>query len=96
MRFANVVRLVALIGALSMTAAAYADTPTTTPDQGEEDKLICKSVQQTGSRLRKQKVCLTAEDWRARRELTQKTMRDNDKRNTAGPGGQTLPRPGGG
>ena len=96
MGFANMIRIAAVLGALSMAAAAYADTPTTAPAEAEQEKLICKTVQKTGSRLRKQKECLTAEDWRARREQTQKTMRDNERRNTAGPGGQTLPRPGGG
>lgn len=96
MGFKHALRLVAAVGVLSMAAAAYADPPKTASAEGDEEKLICKTVQQTGSRLRKQKECLTAEDWRARREQTQKTMRDNERRNTAGPGGQTLPRPGGG
>lgn len=95
MKFTDMVRHAALAGILSMVGTAYADSDSPAPAEGAEDKLICKTQQQTGSRLRKEKVCLTEADWRARRQQTQKTMQDNEKRNTAGPGGQTLPRPGG-
>ena len=35
-----------------------------TKDEAKEPKKICRSMEQTSSRLQKKKVCLTREQWR--------------------------------
>lgn len=90
----KVVRLAILASVLAGIGITYAGEESTAPAAGAQEKLICKKVQQTGSRLRSQKVCLTEADWRAKRLQSQQYLQDNERRRAAGPGGAALPVPG--
>lgn len=46
------------------------------------DKLICKYVKETGSRLMQQKVCATKRQWELTELETQETIRDRQNRST--------------
>ena len=39
-------------------------TGTTTPPAPKEEKKICKTIEDTGSRLGGKKICMTAKEWR--------------------------------
>jgi hypothetical protein len=66
--------------------------PTAAPQaQTADDRIVCKRVEQTGTRLRKGKVCKTLSQWRAQEAAARKILTDADKRGAPGPGGQTLP-----
>jgi hypothetical protein len=46
------------------------------------DKLVCKYLKTTGSRLEQQKVCATKRQWELTELETQETMRDRQSRST--------------
>jgi hypothetical protein len=46
------------------------------------DKLICKYLKATGSRLEQQKVCATRRQWDLTEQETQETLRDRQNRST--------------
>ena len=59
---------VALIAALSLSSAAFAENSGTDKNDAKDpDRMICKSEEQTGSRLAKKKVCMTAAEWKESR-----------------------------
>jgi len=62
---------------LSLPAAALADTPAApdaaataaasapaTAKTSERERVICKTIEETGSLIAKKKVCMTANDWK--------------------------------
>lgn len=81
-----------VLGFLASGSAFGADTPAASGD----DKIVCKKFDTTGSRLRKKKVCRTEAQWRETRQNAQEALKAGDRRNSVGPGGQSLPLPGGG
>ena len=42
----------------------------------KHDRIVCKDIKETGSRLSTQRVCSTAREWRLAEEEAQKTLRD--------------------
>jgi hypothetical protein len=46
------------------------------------DKLVCKYLKETGSRLEQQKVCATKRQWELTELETQETIRDRQNRST--------------
>jgi hypothetical protein len=60
-------------------------------EPSRDDMVVCKTQRVTGSRLRKTPVCRTVADWRREREAGQEFMKNVDKANAPGPGGDSLP-----
>jgi len=46
------------------------------------DKLVCKYIKVTGSRLEQQKVCATQRQWDVAQQETEETVRDRQNRST--------------
>ena len=62
----------AIAGMLLLTATApvLADSankaqPTTTADNGEQNKVVCRRIETIGTRLNSQRVCRTKSEWAA-------------------------------
>lgn len=56
---------------LTATAPVRADPattaqPTTTADNGEQNKVVCRRIESIGSRLTSKRVCQTKGEWAAR------------------------------
>jgi hypothetical protein len=59
---------VALIASFALTSAAFAAGDSAdSKDAKDPDRMICKSEEQTGSRLARKKVCMTAAEWKESR-----------------------------
>lgn len=54
------------------------------------DKLVCKYLKETGSRLGQQKVCATQRQWELTELETQETIRDRQNRSTLTGGSETM------
>ena len=66
--------LVFLLGAGAALAAA---PPPATPPSGEvKEKLICKSIVKPGSRLARERRCLTAAQWVEQRKTARDAIED--------------------
>lgn len=64
--------MIALAGAAAAPAVAAEDpaaTPAAPPAPAKVDKLICRSVEVLGSRLKSNKVCMTSSEWAEQRRL---------------------------
>lgn len=48
----------------------------------KHDRMVCKDIKETGSRLSTQRVCSTAREWRLAEEEAQKTIRDRQNMST--------------
>ena len=68
--------IVSLIAFVLAGSAAASDSPGASDGPADPNRVICKSVKQTGSRLGRSRVCLTAAQWEERREVDQKAARD--------------------
>jgi hypothetical protein len=55
-----------------------------------DDKLICKYIKETGSRIGQQKICATKRQWELTELETQETMRDRQNRSTLTGGSETM------
>jgi len=64
--------------------------------QWKSDRMVCKDIKETGSRLSTTRVCSTAREWRLAEEEAQKTIRDRQNvgtlTNELGDGAITSPR----
>ena len=56
------------------------------------DRLVCKYLKETGSRLGQQKVCATKRQWDVAEQEVQETIRNRQSRGTL-TGGDEVPRP---
>ena len=73
------------------SATRYCDPPkqqTVTVASLPDDKLICKFLKTTGSRLQQEKICATTRQWELTELETQETMRDRQNQSRLPPGGQ--------
>ncbi len=89
----------ALIATLALSAAACivnppaetaAATPQDTAAAKGEGKLICQRYDATASRVRKEKVCMTAEQWKAHSEDAEGYARSIQNSGSTQPGGESL------
>ena len=82
------------------SATRYCDPPrksTVTVVSLPGDKLVCKFLKTTGSRIEQQKVCATKRQWDVAEQEVQETIRDRQNRSTLTGGSEELSRsPGGG
>jgi hypothetical protein len=70
--------LAGLIVALTLTGTAGAQPQ---PEQKKKDgeRMICRPVEQTGSRVSRQKICKTQDEWRAQEEFSRKNLEDSQR-----------------
>ena len=59
------------------------------------EKLVCKYIKETGSRLGQQKVCATQRQWDVAEQETQETIRDRQNRGSLTSESVPLPPKGG-
>jgi hypothetical protein len=67
-----------LLGALALAAVQAPPA-----DAAADQKQICKQKPVTGSRTKYEKVCMTASEWRTRRENNGRTLREAEQQNGA-------------
>jgi hypothetical protein len=48
----------------------------------KHDRIVCKDIKETGSRLSQQRVCSTAREWRLAEEEAQKVLKDRQNMST--------------
>lgn len=78
-----------------MPAAALAQTDKPqSQDVGKSDRMVCKSIKMTGSRLAKKRVCQTASEWEDVRRQEQ-TLIERIQGSRPGPGEPITLAPGG-
>ena len=76
---------VSLAAVLAMaTVPAFAQTVADDAKKLDPNRKICEKVEITGSRLRAQKVCMTAAEWEAKRQRDREELEDT-QRKTDGP-----------
>lgn len=56
----------------------------------KNDRIVCKDIRETGSRIRLQRVCSTAREWRLAEEEAQKALRDRQSMSTLTGGSEEL------
>ncbi|HVZ35610.1 MAG TPA: hypothetical protein VG963_24460 [Polyangiaceae bacterium] len=56
----------------------------------DADPVVCKKLNVSGSRVRKQKVCMTQSQWANTKDNAQRMLNDVNRNSAAQPGGQTL------
>ena len=49
--------------------------------QWNSDRIVCRDIKETGSRLSVQRVCASAREWRLAEEESQKALRDRQAQN---------------
>lgn len=81
-------KFIAAVAALSlMPAAALAADKPQSQDMGDSQRMVCKTIKKTGSRLAQKRVCATAAEWDDIRRQEQATTERIQG---------SQPRPGGG
>jgi hypothetical protein len=76
----------ALVGAVALIAGQVASPPasvdpaSTAAEAAGKEKLICKKVRATGSRLKGGRTCLSAEAWKIRTAEDQQALKDMQNR----------------
>lgn len=58
--------------------------------QWRSDRMVCKDIKETGSRIRVQRVCSTAREWRLAEEEAQKVLMDRQSRSSLTGGSEEL------
>jgi hypothetical protein len=56
---------------VAMLAAATSDAPASTPSVDRDQKIKCKSMEETGSLASRRKVCMTIAQWRQQARASQ-------------------------
>ncbi|BCW90257.1 hypothetical protein sos41_34250 [Alphaproteobacteria bacterium SO-S41] len=75
---------------IALAEEAAAPQPAATAAAAEEeDTVVCKKIQDTGSRVRRTKVCKTKSEWNAAEKGAQDTMRGIQQKGVQ-PGGDSL------
>lgn len=68
---------------LVQAAASPTSTQATSPD---DSKIVCRTVNETGSRLGGKRVCMTKFEWRRLHEQSQATAREYQNHQSKQPG----------
>ena len=71
---------------MSLSAVAADTPPASAPS--DDDKIVCKRYQETGSRVRRKEICKTRAEWRAEQEGAKEFMKDVERRGSTQPGGE--------
>jgi hypothetical protein len=65
--------LILCAGALVATAVAAADSPNAT-SKDDPTRMICRTISDTGDKLRRERACHTAAEWRELRRQTREAI----------------------
>jgi hypothetical protein len=80
-------RIAMLIGAACASAAILAPAGAATPAKKQDgEKVICRTMDEIGSRLASKRVCLTRSQWRQQQEMERQNL-DKEQRSRTGPDG---------
>ena len=78
---------IVLVSALVASSAGWAQAPTagqTTENGPDPNQMVCRTVEDTGSRLGRSRVCMTRQQWvdsrRLTRENTERTQNNRGAR----------------
>ena len=67
-------KTIAVIAGLLFSTAALAETKSPKSDDEGVNRKICRSIEVTGSRLNKKRICMTALQWEEERRATRETI----------------------
>lgn len=68
-------RFVMLVGAACVAAAGLtAANAATTSKKNDGDKVICRTIDELGSRLASKRVCLTRNQWREQQQMERQNL----------------------
>lgn len=74
MRMAGIVSAI-LVSATAAIAQAPTETPSTqTVDQSDQDQVVCRRVEQIGSRISARRVCRTRAQWAEEQDESRKVI----------------------
>ena len=73
MRVANL-KAISLLVATAVSGSAFSAVPES--KKGNGDKVICKTILQSGSRLNRTRECRTAEQWREMKRMQREFVDD--------------------
>ena len=70
---------IVFVGALLASSAGWAEAPSASQASGAPDpnEMICRSVEDTGSRLSRSRICLTRAQWAEHRRTTRLQVERN-------------------
>lgn len=71
-------------------AAAKSARAAPNASQAGDNEIVCKKIQVTGSRVRKEKVCKSQREWREIAAAARAMMKRNDRKSSTQPGGESL------
>jgi predicted secreted protein len=78
-------RFVMLVGAACVAAGTLAAANAATPaKKADGDKVICRTMEELGSRLASKRVCLTRNQWRQQQDMERQNL-DKAQRSRSGP-----------
>jgi hypothetical protein len=87
-------------GALAQDASSASDPERVAPVESKaaepertaaaDDPITCKTQTETGSRVRKNKICMTQSEWEAHRKAARRYKEGIDRSRSTQPGGQSL------
>ena len=66
----------ALLMSLALLQAAAATAPAANTPAPEDAKVVCKTINLTGSRLDSKRVCMTKAEWRRMNKESEEATRD--------------------
>ncbi len=64
----------AAFGLLVLVLASGAAASGEPPNGNDSDRIVCKSIGESGSRLRRARICYCAAEWAARQRRTQELI----------------------
>jgi hypothetical protein len=74
-----------LVGAACVAAGTLATANAATPPKkADGDKVICRTMDELGSRLASKRVCLTRNQWRQQQDMERQNL-DKAQRSRSGP-----------
>jgi hypothetical protein len=65
--------LILSIGALTASAAAASDSPNKT-SRNDPNRMVCRTISDSGNKLKRERACHTVAEWRELRRQTQQTI----------------------
>jgi hypothetical protein len=71
---------------------APTDSKASAPERtaAADDPMICRTELETGSRVRRNKVCMTKSEWEAHRQAARRYKENIDRSRSTQPGGESL------
>ncbi len=78
--------MLSILLAASLSAAPAAAPSNTPTDEANRDRMICRSRPVLGSRIARQRICMTGEQWRLHANDLEQSRRDINDRGARGCG----------